>query len=358
MPQSAHRDKQSFDLNHKQVLVVRLSALGDVTRTVPAVLALTKAFPQAQFTWLVENTSAPLLRGIPDFEILEIDRAELRKGGPLRRFLALRKLVAQVKARKFDCSIDFHGVFKSALIPYWAGIPLRMGFEKGFSKEGSRFLINRRCNEPYRSISRYQRNILLSRWLAPNADVEAVSFPVSVAGKEHVRHLMREQPILFFPGTSAHGRNKRWPAAYWAALYRRVSTHHKVSFVFGPADQAYQDALSAEIDGLPHLPPLKLPELTYALRQARMLVACDSGPMHMASVQGVPLVALMGPSDSVLNQPWDFGKSRMVLPGVPCAPCRHRKCEVLICQSMITPARAAEAVFDVLAALQREGEGS
>jgi ADP-heptose:LPS heptosyltransferase len=341
------------------VLVVRLSALGDVTRTMPSVLALIKRFPTARFTWLVESNSAGLLKGIPNLEILEIDRKALRSGGPLAKIRAFSKVISDIKSHRFDLSIDFHGVLKSAILPFLARIPIRVGYEKGFSKEGARWFLTHRYSGAFRQVSRYGRNEMLAKWLAPGLEVEPIGFALDVAAKEKIRHAMSDQPIILFPGTSAHGRNKRWPAASWAALFRRLHTEHKTVFAFGPADEAYREALRellADIPGgLPVLPSFRLTEMAGALGMAKVFVSCDTGPMHMASVQGVPIVALMGPSDSVLNQPWKYGKSRMVIPEAPCAPCRNRKCPILICQDMTTPAMAHKAILELCDSLSREG---
>lgn len=351
---------QAPALEGRKILIVRLSALGDVTRTMPAVLALIKRYPTSQFTWLVENNSAGLLKGFSKLQVLEVDRKALRSGGLLAKRQAFKGLIKDIREQQFDVSIDFHGVLKSALLPFLARIPIRIGYEKGFSKEGARWFLTHRYPGTYRAVSRYTRNELLARWLAPDLEVEPFHFPLDVAGKDKVRRLMENRPIVLFPGTSAHGRNKRWPAKSWAGLYRRLRDQHPVVFAFGPADEAYrealQDMLADEPGGLPVLPPMRLTELAGALGLAKMLVSCDTGPMHMASVQGVPIVALMGPSDTVLNQPWSYGKSRMVVPEVPCAPCRNRSCQILICQDMTTPALAARAVEELCRSISREGE--
>ena len=349
---------QAPQLEGRKILIVRLSALGDVTRTMPAVFAMIKRFPTSSFTWLVENNASGLLKGFSNLKTLEIDREALRKGGPVARSRAFQKVVKAIRAEKFDVAIDFHGVMKSAIYPFLARIPVRIGYRKGFSKEGAQHLLTHYYPGAYRAVSRYSRNEMLAHWLAPGLEVGPIDFPLDVAGKDKVRHIMKDHPVILFPGTSAHGRNKRWPAESWAALFRRLLGKHPLVFAFGPADEAYREALQKLLndlpDGLPVLPPLRLTELAGALGMAKILVSCDTGPMHMAAVQGVPIVALMGPSDPVLNQPWSYGKSRMVIPDVPCAPCRNRQCEILICQDMTTPMMAAKAVDDLCLSLARE----
>lgn len=337
-----------LDLNHKKVLIVRLSALGDVIRTIPTVMGLMQRFPRAEFHWLVENSSGGLAREIPRLGLIEIDRDALKASNPWRVCSTLARIVGRIRAESFDVSIDFHGVAKSGMFALFAGIPLRIGYERGGSKEGHRWLINHRYPMPDTRVSRYERNLALARFIDPAVEFVTPRFEPGPQQRVRIEEAMAEKPILLFPGTSAHGRNKRWPARSWAWLFQRLSGDHPVRFVFGPADKEYRDRLEHLLDGpVPALPALSLLELCYALRLSRFLISCDTGPMHLASVQGVPLVAMLGPSDPMLNQPLP-DRSKVLLPPVPCAPCRYRGCPVLICQDVTTPKRVFEAALELL----------
>ncbi|CAM2068229.1 Glycosyltransferase family 9 protein [Sulfidibacter corallicola] len=343
------------DLDHKKVLIVRLSALGDVIRTLPAVLGLMRRFPEARFTWLVEDSSAGLLRALPGLDLIEVPRAEMRARDPRRVMRAWRRVRAAVRAEAFDLSIDFHGVLKSGIYPLLSGIPLRIGYERGGSKEGHRWLINGRFALPEPRVSRYERNMALARFFSKDVVPAVPDFQLAPERVARVDAATADRPLLLFPGTSEHGRNKRWPAKYWAWLYRKLTESSEsgpVRFVFGPADGAYREALTELLEQAPpELPSFSLVELTRALQRARLLVSCDSGPMHLASVLGVPLVAMLGPSDPVLNQPLP-GRNRLIVPEAPCAPCRNRKCPVLICQDLTTPRHVWGQVVSLLEELE------
>ena len=341
-----------LNLDHKKVLIIRLSALGDVIRTIPSVMGLMKRFPNAQFHWLVENSSGALVREIPGLKPMEIDRASLRSANPLKVGGTLLRTVRRIRAEAFDVSIDYHGVAKSGMFALFAGIPLRIGYERGGSKEGHRWLINHRYTMPDIAVSRYERNLAIARFIDPAVDPATPKFEPGPEQRAHIETVMAEQPILLFPGTSTHGRNKRWPAQNWAWLFRNLSARSPVRFVFGPADKEYRERLHHVLgESVPVLPPMSLLELCYALRRSRFLISCDTGPMHLASVMGVPLVAMLGPSDPVLNQPLS-GKCKVLLPEVPCAPCRNRSCTVLICQDATTPKRVLEAALTLLDELE------
>lgn len=343
------------DLAGKRVLIVRLSALGDVIRTLPAVTGLQKRFPSATFFWLVEKPSAGLLKALAGVEVVAVDRKRLRKGLPWQRWSAFQEVRKRIQALQIDVSIDFHGVLKSGVFPLLAGIPIRIGYERGGSKEGHRWLIHKRFAMPKVAVSRYERNASLAQFIDSQVQPHAPDFKIEADEASAIAGRMAERPIVFFPGTSAHGRNKRWPAAYWALLYRRVTALHPVHFIFGPDDGAYRTALERELGSdLQVQPPLSLPALAHTLKASRMLVSCDTGPLHLAAVLQVPVVAMLGPSDPVLNQP-QTPLREVVLPGVACAPCRNRDCQVLICQDATTPQRVWEAVTRLLERIERQG---
>lgn len=334
-----------LDLSRQKVLIVRLSALGDVIRTLPAVVSLQHRFPHAEFHWLVEKPSAKLLEAVPGIKVIAMDRKKLRQGSPWSRIKAFREIVRKIRAEKFAVAIDFHGVLKSGIFAFLARIPIRVGYERGGSKEGHRWLITHRHVMKSKAVSRYQRNRELAEFIDGRVRSAAPTFQLEEAAKAAINVRMESRPIVFFPGTSAHGRNKRWPASYWAELYRRVAPVHPVTFIFGPADEPYRQALTAELGkDFPQQPLLSLPELAYTLKVSRALVSCDTGPLHLAAVLDVPVVAMLGPSNPILNQP-DSSQREVILPGVACAPCRQRDCQVLICQDATTPSRVFKAVM-------------
>ena len=133
-----------------RVLAVRLSAIGDVVRTLPAVMALRRALPDAHLAWLVEDVAAGALAGHPDINALRvIPRRRWRQGlrsartapATLREII---RFVRELRAESFDWVVDFHGILKSGLWSRATGAPLRIGYEaagnRGWgSREGNRF---------------------------------------------------------------------------------------------------------------------------------------------------------------------------------------------------------------------------
>ncbi|PIE91570.1 MAG: hypothetical protein CR997_00325 [Acidobacteria bacterium] len=336
-----------MEFKGKNILVVRLSALGDVIRTTPTILGLKKAYPDSRITWLVEDSSAGLFPALEDIPLIILSRKKLKSRNPLVVLAEISRIVKLIRAQHFDLCLDFHGILKSALIPYVARIPIRIGFLPKGSKEHAHFFYTHRVPLENHQISRYLRNLKLLEPYDPSIQLESVSLSLSDETHQWIADMMKENPLLLIPGTSMFGRNKQWPAESWAMLYKNLIERFPVKFVFGPADDHYRESLSRLLNGdPPALPPLSIPELGQALTHSRLVVVCDTGPMHLGSILRVPLLALMGPSDPVLAQPLldknAHPRSSIFVPDVPCAPCRNRSCKELICQTFTKP----KDVFD------------
>lgn len=338
-----------IDLNDKRVLVIRLSALGDVIRTLPAVLGLQERYPTARITWLCEDASSGLLKGLDGVDLICINRKAMRASNPLTVWREFRRVIREIRQRQFHLSIDFHGILKSAMMPWFAGISTRVGFLPKGSKEQAHIFYNHRVVHSSSRVSRYERNLELARYFGDDIAQLAPEIPLSSEAEQVLKRAMSLEPILLIPGTSKWGQYKQWPVESWEFLFRKLKEKYPVTWVFGPADGYFRDELQKRLgDDFSCLPKLSIPELAHALRRSRLIVVGDTGPMHLASVVKAPLLALMGPSDSVIAQPLmaPFGHplTRMFVPDVPCAPCRNRSCKDLICQTFTTPGAILEQV--------------
>lgn len=133
-------------MDNQRILIVRLGAIGDVIHTLPALSALRHAMPSAHLTWVVERGgAAKLLRGNPSLDdLIELDLRGWRKSLTTPETLtAIRNSIHSLRAQKFDLSLDFQGLLKSAMVPWLARIPRRIGFAKQALREpASRWLLN------------------------------------------------------------------------------------------------------------------------------------------------------------------------------------------------------------------------
>ncbi|RIK89761.1 MAG: hypothetical protein DCC71_25845, partial [Proteobacteria bacterium] len=167
-----------------RILVIRLGAVGDVVRTLPAVSALRAAYAGAHVAWLVEPASHSAVAGQPWIdEVLVFPREELasllRRGRLVAAARTAARCVRALRARRFDLVLDFHAIVKSGALAWASGAPTRVGYARPFAREGAWLFANARARLTQRRISRFERNAALVAFLG--AGERAAQAPWRVA---------------------------------------------------------------------------------------------------------------------------------------------------------------------------------
>jgi len=342
----------------KKILVIRLSAIGDVVRTIPSVLALRGIFPQATIHWLVEDRCAEIITGLEGVDGLKLaPRRAWNKLKGLERFRAMLAFGRELKAEGYDLVVDFHGVAKSGFMAFLSRSPQRVGYPKGIAKEGAHLALTERVPMVPGKLSRYDRNFLLPRHFDPTVAEPSPRLPIGEGDRAMARAFMGAKGLapkgfaFLYPGTSKVGAYKRWPAEHFGRLADLVLERTGLPAVigWGPGEEEMVERLVQAARHPVHVLPLtSMKEMAAVLEQARLYIGGDTGPLHIASLLGTPAVAIYGPSDPVLNEPWRQTPFRIVRTGIACSPCRNRKCNHLSCLSLLEPERALEAVEDLL----------
>ncbi len=344
-----------------RILLVRLGAIGDVVRTLPAASALRAAYPGAHVAWLVEPASRSAVEGQPWVdEVLVFPRAEL--AGALRRLrpgrfaAALLGCVRALRRRRFDLVVDFHSIGKSALLARASGAPVRVGYAAPFAREGAWWLATARAKLPARRLSRFARNLALVEFLGVPVAPDAAPLRAGGDARRRLGDALGPgpAPVVLHPGTSPDTPHKRWSAGAWAAVARGLAAEGQrvlVSHGAAAEERALAEAIVAGSDGAARLAPATagLGELAALLGQARLFLGSDSGPLHVASLVGTPVVQLLGPTDPVENAPHPGTPSRSVRVPVACSPCR-RGCASAPCMARIGPDAVLAAARALLAA--------
>jgi ADP-heptose:LPS heptosyltransferase len=305
-----------------RVLVVRLSALGDVLFALETVAALRRDRPDVAIHFLVEDRFASLLQEHP-----QIDRVIVY---PRRRQLAIPRSLLALRRQSYDVVLDLHGIQKSALHVWLARARLKLGAGPPASREGSQFAYHRAVAMPAALPHRAEvgHRLLADLGLSgvPCAPVLAVVPPPA--------DLLADLPrpiVLLHPGTSAFAAFKRWPAERFAALAPRLAARGLgVAVSFGPGESDLANPLLAAapsaraIDGA----LLGLRGLAGVMQQCAVVVAADTGPLHIAAAVGVRCVALFGPKDPTRYGPRGHGGivHEVLYHDVPCRPCTLRDC--------------------------------
>jgi heptosyltransferase-1 len=274
-----------------RILAVRLGAFGDIIHTLPAVASLKHSFPGWHITWAVEPQWAPLLEANPFVdEILPVRRDSLH--GMAESWRAIR-------SSRYDFTIDFQGLIKSALVASCARTECIFGFDRARERTAGFFYSNKTAS---RSVHKVDQNLDLA--VAAGAASIIRAFPIP-AGRAEGR-LPVGDFVLACPQAGWSG--KQWPMDYYSQLAMILRRELDVPLVLnGPPAALAQFAQVA--DAIPHCSSLD--GLIYATRCAAAVVGVDSGPLHLAAALGKPGVAIYGPTDPSINGP--YGSSMRVL---------------------------------------------
>lgn len=299
-----------------RVLVVRLSALGDLVFALPLLPALRRALPDCRIDWLAEDRCADLPRSHPMVnETIVFPRGAWRGGRGL--FTMLRHLRALRRRPPYDLILDLQSNLKSALhLHSLRG--RKVGFDVPLAREGAQRFVDLRAPDPGR-VHRCARDLSLlqAAGFAPGA-LEFGPWPLAASAI-----VIPASPyVLLHVSVTAYGRDKEWPAENWAALARALqAAGRRPLTLWTPADRPRVDEVIARAGGaLALAPPTpSLAALMSLCDGAELLIGTDSGPVHLAALRGTRVLALYGPTDPVVYGP-PGPRVRVVYAGAPGAP--------------------------------------
>ena len=279
-PSSSSRNQPS------KLLVIRLSAFGDVIHTIPAVVALREALPQTDLAWAVEPAYGQLVEIVAGVRAI---RVSLKKWSLARIGEALRSV------RGHEDVIDFQGLIKSALMARASGAARRYGFARDVIREKPAALFINRPVTIASSRHVVDWNLDLARACAPAiTSIPAVDFaPFADDPSGKLRALGNR--VILLPGA---GRpEKQWPVERFSELARQIGSD--VLVAWGPGEERVAHAIGAEV-----APATSFRELAFLLRHARLVIGGDTGPLHLAAALGVPVAGLYGPTNPGRNGPY------------------------------------------------------
>jgi ADP-heptose:LPS heptosyltransferase len=341
--------------------VIRLGAVGDVVRTLPAAQALRRAYPGSHLAWLVEPASASALANQPWLdEVIVFPREALRaalRGVRLARAARTAWDFARLlRSRRFDLVVDFHAILKSGVLARLSGAATRVGYAPPYARELAWWFVNRRARvSPPRS-SRFDRNQALVRFLGVAAapTTRAWRPPAALLSAVDAELGLGARPVVLHPGTSVATPHKRWSPERYAAVARALHKELGVGSIVSYGPSAGERELALEVvrgaEGGARLAPRtqSLAELAALFSRCRLYVGGDTGPLHVASLVGTPVVQILGPTDPVENAPYPGTPSRSVRVPVACSPCR-RGCAAALCMRVVPPEAVIRAARELLA---------
>lgn len=291
-------------------LVVRLSSLGDIVHTFPAVAALRESFPNAEIVWLTHLRWKLLVEssGLAS-EVWTIET---------RSWSSLQAMVHKIRERKFDTAIDYQGLWKSAALPFLGSIPRTIGFSSQTIREfGVPILYTDRVCIAKTHIA--DQNGELSQCAGARKLVSAFNLHIESREMEIVEQLLRGAAVDRYVVVSPGGgwASKCWPPQRFGQLSQKISQQLGLRCVlnYGSGEDHMISEIKAASGGSSPIEwKLPLEKLMALLRNADCIVGGDTGPLHLAVALGTPAVALFGPTDPARNGPYPINES----PGVAC----------------------------------------
>lgn len=341
-----------------KILIIKLSSIGDVVHTLPALYALRNAYPSAKIGWLVEEDASNILIGHP----LLNDVFTIKKRGWFRDFRGTYNVAKNIRALDYDIVLDFQGLFKSGIWVFLSNGKRRIGFDK--SREMSYIFLNEKL-PPYdpdkHAVERYldlvkylginpvrslHNNIESNKSAnqSGNLDTEtsngvkydSINFPIPLTEneKKKVYGLLKTSGIR--EGTSfvvvnpmARWESKLWDTKKFAGLCNEIMDKFACRVVIVGASYSEKNKEIAFLTNnriIDLTGETTLRELAYLMSLSSVVITVDSGPMHIAAAMGVPVIAIFGPT-----APWrtgPYGKTHSIVrKELPCSPCFSRVCK-------------------------------
>ncbi len=337
--------------NVRRILLSRLRFMGDVILTTPLIRRLKEVFPEAQLSYLTQDTFTPLLWHNP-----HLDEAI---AWPVSGSITEQwQVYYQVRQRRFDLAIDLFGNPRTALMTWLTGAPIRVGGD--FRGRGK--LYNVRVPAPTTELNAIDFHWRSLEALGIDKGDNRTEIFCTEEEEKWARNFLEQmsldmaRPLVgLHPG--ATWPNKRWPEKYFAELAQRlVEQNVQVLITQGPGEEPIASEVMRQIalrksTGAVSLPVLNLRQLASVQKQIQVFVSNDCGVMHLAVAAGTPTIGLFGPSQPHIWFPYDRTAGHMALwHEIECRPCHKNFCPLghLDCQNKLLPERVAAAVIERL----------
>jgi len=341
--------------NHdfRKILLIKLSAVGDVVHTIPVLNKLRRRYPAAHLDWLVTPPIAELLQHHTAItNIIEFEREAWSTPWRLAPFAAYARLAAKLRAAAYDLVIDMHGQFRTAALTLATGAPARIGFDRPrarvwdasprkFSeqarkhawqgaREGSWLAYTHHIAVPTLDLHAVDRYLNVGSILGLDKDPADFSFPIPQSANSRVDSLLRQHGVdsadivTMAPGTI--WETKHWGNDKFAQVARHLmSKGFAVVLIGSQRERVVCEEVAGLAPGAVDLAGMTtLSELAALIQRSTISITNDSGPMHLAVALNRPVVSIFGPTDLIWIGPYRR-ENAVVHADLPCSPCYLRR---------------------------------
>ncbi len=342
-----------------KVLMVKLSAIGDVVHTLPALNALRRFRPEAHITWLVEQAAADLVIGHPAVDRVLVSRRKLwarglRTGQWRRHLTEMIDFLRSLRDTRYDLVLDFQAALKGALLIALTRADRKIGFGPGLEHQESSYrVLNEKVPAPSMEVHALDRGLMLLKAIGVPCPRVEYGLPIDPTAEQRVARLLDARrphgdgpPMAINP--VALWETKLWTADRFARLADELIAGYGADIYFtgGPGDAATIRQITRRMKhGAADLAgKTSLIELAALYRRMACVISTDTGPMHIAAAVETPVVALFGPTAQWRTGPYGH-RHQVVATSMACRPCFRRQCEDRRCMTAIS-------VDDVLAKIE------
>ena len=308
----------------ERLLIVRLSAMGDVIHTLPAAFALREAFPEAMIGWVIEERWAELLcapgtalrgprsarRPLVDW-VHPVSLTGWRKSlFTIPTLQQIAKVSNDVRAARYDVAVDLQGAIRSAVLARWSGARVVFGAAETRESPASLWYTRRAIARGAHVI---EQNLSVAEGVAQRRlSIPRVQFPSEAAAERRIDERVGGAGDFAILNPGAGWGAKRWPAERYGRVARALAASGLRSILnCGPGEEELARQAEAASEGAAHAIQCSITELIALTRRARVFIGGDTGPLHLAAALQVPVVAIFGPTDPARNGP--YGTRSVVL---------------------------------------------
>jgi len=337
----------------RKILLIKLSAVGDVVHTIPVLNKLRRRYPMAQLDWLVTPSIAELLRHHPAISnIIEFERDAWSRPWRFAPFASYARLAAELRASAYDLVVDMHGQFRTAALTLATGAPARIGFDRPRAgvwdasprkfpeqarkhawqgaREGSWVAYTHHIPVPTLDLHAVDRYLNVGPILGLDREPADFSFPIPQSAVSRVEVLLaqhdvsRTDIVIMAPGTI--WETKQWGNDKFAQVARHfISKGCAVILVGSQRERVVCEEVADLAPGAVDLAGMTtLSELAALTRRSAICITNDSGPMHLAVALDRSVISIFGPTDPIWIGP--YGRADAVLQAdLECSPCYLRR---------------------------------
>ncbi|ADQ15545.1 glycosyltransferase family 9 protein [Halanaerobium hydrogeniformans] len=325
-----------LDDKAEKILIIRLSAIGDVIHSLPTAYGIRQKYPNAQIDWLVEDKAFPLVNMNPYLDNAIILprkkwKNDIKEKGIIHTLKEFWSFYKMMRKRNYDITLDLHGLFKSSFSSFLIKPELRMGPADG--RELSQFFYQAKIELKEKKLHKVERSLELAKALGVDTELVNYGLKITPVIKSRVSRLFEiekidtnKKIIILNPFTTWESKN--WfLERYFELADELIAEGYYVIFTGSNADREAIDKYEGNKEFYSNLAgKTDLQELAEIYNRADLYIGGDTGPTHLAAAIGLQVIALMGPTNPVTHGPYGEGHTVIQDNSLKCIRCWDKTC--------------------------------